>query len=70
MPANKNIQEEEFQETELLAELHELREERAKKFDFDLVAMFEDLQEFERNEKIDAVSLPPKRVFKNAVTRF
>jgi hypothetical protein len=68
MAENKNKQEKDFQETEPLAELHKLREERAKKFDYDLAAMFEDLKGFEKKQKIVTVSLPPKRVLKNTGT--
>ena len=65
MAENKNRQEKEIQETEPLAELHKLREDRAKKFNYDLAAMFEDLKGFEKKQKIATVSLPPMRVLKN-----
>jgi hypothetical protein len=68
MAANKNKQEMDFQKTEPLAELHKLREERAKKFDYDLVAMFKDLKVFEKKHKIVTVNLPPKRVLKKTGT--
>ena len=68
MAANKNKQEKNFQETEPLTELHKLRVERAKKFDYDLAAMFEDLKGFEKKQKIVTLILPPKRVLKNTGT--
>jgi hypothetical protein len=58
----KNLSESD--DTEPLAELHRIREERAKDFNYDLKAMFEDLNEFEKKMKIETVSLPPKRNLK------
>ena len=51
-------------DAEPLAELHRIREERAKEFNYDLKAMFENLKEFEKKMKIKTVSLPPKRNLK------
>ena len=51
----------ESDDTEPLAELHRIREERAKEFNYDLKAMFEDLKDFEEKMKIKTVTLPPKR---------
>jgi hypothetical protein len=68
MAVNKNEHKQDAQETEPLAELHKLREERAKKFDYDLKAMFEDLKAFEKKQKIKTVSLTPKRTMKKTGT--
>ena len=51
-------------DTEPLAELYRIREERAKEFNYDLKAMFEDLKDFEKKMKIKTITLPPKRNLK------
>lgn len=48
-------------EDPIVKEIHKFREEHAKKFNFDLRAIFFDLKEQEKKEKRHVVSLPIKR---------
>lgn len=51
----------------IIEEIHKIREEHAKKFDYDLDKIFADLkkQEFKSGKKF--VSLPIKRIKKNTI---
>ena len=64
MTTNNTKKNSETDETEPLAELYRIREERAKEFNYDLKAMFEDLKYFEKKMNIKTVTLPPKRNLK------
>jgi hypothetical protein len=46
---------------EILDEIHEIREEHAKSFNYDLDAMFADWQRRQSEGGREVVSLPPKR---------
>jgi hypothetical protein len=46
---------------EILDEIHKIREEHAKSFNYDLDAMFTDWQKKESEGGRKVVSLPPKR---------
>ena len=46
---------------EILDEIHKIREEHAKSFNYDLDAMFADWQRRESEGGREVVSLPPKR---------
>ena len=48
-------------EDPIVEEIHKFREEHAKKFNFDLRAIFLDLKEQEKKGKRQVVSLPIKR---------
>jgi len=43
-------------------ELHKYREEHARKFNFDLAAICEDLRATQRARNLKVVRLPPKRI--------
>lgn len=45
----------------IVEELHEIREEHAKKFSYDVHAIFEDLKEKERQSGCKVLSLPLRR---------
>jgi hypothetical protein len=47
---------------EILDEIHKIREEHAKSFNYDLGAMFADWQRRQSEGGREVVSLPPKRV--------
>jgi hypothetical protein len=46
---------------EILDEIHKIREEHAKAFNYDLDAMFADWQRRQSEGRREVVSLPPKR---------
>jgi hypothetical protein len=46
---------------EILDEIHNIREEHAKSFNYDLEAMFADWQKRQSESGREVVSLPPKR---------
>lgn len=46
---------------EILDEIHKIREEHAKSFNYDLDAMFADWQKRQSEDGREVVSLPPKR---------
>jgi hypothetical protein len=46
----------------VVEEIHRAREEHARKFNFNLEAIVEDLHRIERGMKATPVSLPPKPV--------
>ncbi|MEC4804410.1 MAG: hypothetical protein SAJ12_12560 [Jaaginema sp. PMC 1079.18] len=46
---------------EILDEIHNIREEHAKSFNYDLEAMFTDWQKRQSESGREVVSLPPKR---------
>jgi hypothetical protein len=46
---------------EILDEIHKIREEHAKSFNYDLDAMFADWQRRQSEDGREVVSLPPKR---------
>jgi hypothetical protein len=46
---------------EILDEIHKIREEHAKSFNYDLDAMFADWQKRQTEDGREVVSLPPKR---------
>ncbi|MDG2990584.1 hypothetical protein L3556_06495 [Candidatus Synechococcus calcipolaris G9] len=46
---------------EILDEIHKIREEHAKSFNYDLDAMFADWQKRQSEDGRKVVSLPPKR---------
>lgn len=43
-------------------EIHKYRAERARKFNFDLAAMCDDLRAFQEARGLKVVRLPPKRI--------
>ncbi len=43
-------------------EIHRYREEHARKFNFDLAAICEDLRATQRSSNLKVVRLPPKRI--------
>jgi len=45
----------------IVEEVRKVREEHAARFDYDLVKIFQDLKEQERQSGRKVVSLPPKR---------
>ena len=45
-----------------LDEVRRVREEHAKKFDYNVDAIIEDIQRFGKEKKLKTVSLPPKLV--------
>lgn len=47
----------------IIEELHQIRDEQAKKFNYDLRAIFNDLKEQEKRNAGRVVSLPIKRSF-------
>ncbi len=47
---------------EIVEEIHRIREEYAKQFNYDLDAIYRDLKEKERRSGREYVSLPPKRI--------
>jgi hypothetical protein len=49
---------------EILDEIHKIREEHAKSFNYDLDAMFADWQNRQSEGGREVVSLPPKRCLK------
>ena len=50
-----------MRQDEILDEIHKIREEHAKSFNYDLDAMFADWQSRESEGGREVVSLPPKR---------
>lgn len=46
-------------------ELHAIREEYARRFGYDVHAMFEDLREKQKRSGREVVSFPPKRVIES-----
>ena len=48
-------------------ELHKYREEHARKFNFDVGAICEDLRALQQSSKLKVVRLPPKRVAKKKI---
>jgi hypothetical protein len=46
---------------EILEEIHQIREEHAKSFNYDLKAMFADWQKRQAEDGRQVVTLPPKR---------
>jgi hypothetical protein len=48
-------------EDEILDEIHQIREEHAKSFNYDLDAMFADWQKRQAEGGREVVNLPPKR---------
>jgi hypothetical protein len=48
-------------EDPIVAEIHQIREEYARKFNYDLDAMFRDIQEKQSRSGRTYVSFPPKR---------
>ncbi|MEN9223341.1 MAG: hypothetical protein Q6L60_09550 [Thermostichus sp. HHBFW_bins_43] len=54
-------------ENEILEEIHKIREEHAKSFNYDLDAMFADWRKRQSEGGREVVSLPPKR---SQVTRW
>ena len=49
----------------VLADVHAYREGHAKRFNFDLRRIFEDLLEAQKTGKRNIVSFPPKRIDQN-----
>ncbi|MEG4328732.1 hypothetical protein QUB37_08360 [Microcoleus sp. AT3-A2] len=47
---------------EIVEEIHKIREEYAKSFNYDLEAIFADLQKKQAESGREVVKLPPKRV--------
>ncbi|WP_445248282.1 hypothetical protein [Microcoleus sp. OTE_8_concoct_300] len=47
---------------EIVEEIHKIREEYAKSFNYDLDAIFADLQKKQAESGREVVKLPPKRV--------
>jgi len=45
----------------IIGELHQFREEHAKKFNYDLKAIFDDLKAQEKNSTREIISLPLKK---------
>lgn len=45
-------------------EIRKIRDEHAKKFNYDLAAMFEDIKKFVKDQNIKTVSLPTKKIDK------
>lgn len=43
-------------------EIHKYRQEHARKFNFDLSAICEDLRAMQRSSNLKVVRLPPKRI--------
>jgi hypothetical protein len=43
-------------------EIHKFREEHARKFNFDLHAICEDLRALQKSSNLKVVRLPPKRI--------
>ncbi len=43
-------------------EIHKYREELARRFNFDLAAICQDVRAWQRSRKLKAVRLPPKKV--------
>jgi hypothetical protein len=54
---------------EILEELHRIREEHAKSFDYDFKAIFADWQKRQTESGRKLVSLKPKQLSNNAVQR-
>ena len=54
-------------EDEILEELHRIREEHAKSFNYDFKAIFADLQKKQAASGRKLVSLQPKQQSKNAI---
>ncbi|MDJ1168726.1 hypothetical protein PMG71_04735 [Roseofilum sp. BLCC_M154] len=50
-----------MQQENILDEIHQLRAEHAKAFDYDLDAMFADWQKRQSESEREVVSLPPKQ---------
>jgi hypothetical protein len=46
---------------EIIDEIHQIREEHARSFNYDLDAMFADWQKRQAEDGREVVSLPPKR---------
>jgi len=53
---------------EILDEIHKIREEHAKSFNYDLDAMFADWQKRQSEGGREVVSLPPKRGLKTRLS--
>ena len=45
-----------------LDEIRRVRDEHAKKFNYDIDAIIEDIQRFGKNKSLKTVTLPPKRI--------
>ena len=45
-------------------EIRKIRDEHAKKFNYDLGAMFEDIKKFTKDQNLKTVSLPIKKIDK------
>jgi hypothetical protein len=43
-------------------EIHKYREEQARRFNFDVAAICQDLRAWQRSRKLKVVRLPPKRI--------
>ena len=43
-------------------EIHKHREEQARRFNFDLAAICQDLRAWQRSRKLKVVRLPPKKI--------
>ncbi|MBD2777046.1 hypothetical protein [Iningainema tapete] len=52
---------------EILEEIHRIREEHAKSFNYDLDAMFEDWQKKQATSGREIVTLSPKQLSKNSL---
>lgn len=46
----------------IVEELHRYREEHARRFDYDIDAICDDLQAMQQTRGLKAVRLPPKRI--------
>ncbi|MEX2139623.1 MAG: hypothetical protein WD894_10200 [Pirellulales bacterium] len=46
----------------IMEELYRIREEHAKQFNYDILAMFRDLQEQQRTSGRTYISMPPERL--------
>ena len=54
---------------EIIEEIHRVREEIARKYNFDVRAMLEDLQKQQSESKREYVSYAPKKVKKKVLAR-
>jgi len=52
----------------IIEELHQHRLEHARKFNFDLAAICEDLRAMQREQGLKVVRLPPKRIVEKGRT--
>ena len=46
----------------IVDEVRAIRDAYAKRFNYDLKAIYHDLKEYEKNSGLEFVSLPPKRI--------